>query len=41
LIVLDFGEGKARVLKEEDEAIKGVSENNGTEIEARVFENLT
>jgi len=35
--VLDFVEGNARALKEEDEAIKGVSENNGTVIGSACF----
>jgi len=30
--VLEFIDGNARALKEEDEAIKGVSENDGTVI---------
>jgi len=30
-----------RALEEEDEAIKGVSESDGTVIEARIYENLT
>jgi len=37
LKVLGFVKGKARVLEEEDEAIKGVSENNGTVIGSARF----
>ena len=35
--VQDFVEGNARALKEEDEAIKGVSENDGTVIGSARF----
>jgi len=37
---MDFAEGNARALEEEDEAIKGVSENNGTMIGSARFRKL-
>jgi len=39
--ILGFAEGNARVLEEEDEAIKGVSENDGTVIGSVRFRILT
>jgi len=41
MTVLEYVEGNTRTLEEEDEAIKGVLENDGTVIGSVRFEYLT